>query len=109
MSKTESAVTSDAAKDKGGHGGGGEGVYHVNARQGRVASRGEELTGAVILERVGLSPDKYELWTEVNGKAGVEIKPIDVHHVKPGDHFRATIRGTDYSSGRLSARLEPAR
>ena len=109
MSKMESAATSDAAKDEGGHGGGGEGVYHVNTRQARVASRGEELTGAVILERVGLSPDKYELWTEVNGKAGVEIKPIEGHHVQPGDHFRATIRGTDYSSGSLSAGWEPAR
>ncbi len=86
----------------GAPGTGGEGVYHVNNdRKGRVASRGEELTGAVILERVGLSSEKYELWTMVGNKAGAEIKATDVHHVEPGDHYRATIRGTDYSHGQL--------
>ncbi len=79
----------------------GEGVFHVNNdREGRVASRGEELTGTAILERVGLSSDKYELWTMVGNKTGTEIKATDVHHVKPGNHFRATIRGTDYSRER---------
>ena len=81
-----------------GHGA-GQGVYHVNDRQGRVAAGGEELTGAVILERTGLSAEKYELWTVVKGKADREIKPTDVDHVKPGAHYRATIRGTDYSAG----------
>lgn len=85
-----------------GHGGGhddghGQGVYHVNDRTGRVDAHGEDLTGAIILERVGLSAEKYELWTIVHGKAGVEIKPTDTHHVKPGDRYRGTIRGTDYS------------
>ncbi len=73
------------------------GVYHVNDRTGRVDAHGEDLTGATILERVGLSAEKYELWTIVDNKAGVEIKPTETHHVEPGDRYRATIRGTDYS------------
>ena len=89
-----------------GRGGGSEGgrpteqaVFHVNTdHRGRVAPRGEDLTGREILSRVGLSAEKYELWTVVDGQAGEEIKPDDTRHVKPGDHFRATIRGTDYSS-----------
>lgn len=81
----------------------GEGTYHVNDRPGRVKAHGERLTGREILERVGLSADKYELWTVVDGKASKEIKPDEHHEVKPGDHFRATIRGTDYSTpGSLS-------
>jgi len=79
----------------------GQGVYHINDRDGRVDAHGEDLTGAAILERVGLSAEKYELWTIVHNKAGVEIKPTDTHHVKPGDRYRATIRGTDYSRGDL--------
>jgi len=74
-------------------------VYHVNGdRRGRVDPHGEEITGREILSRAGLSADKYELWTVVAGKTGAEVKPDECHPVKPGDHFRATIRGTDYSS-----------
>jgi hypothetical protein len=76
-------------------------VYHVNRREGRVNPHGEELTGKEILSRVGLSADKYELFTVVDGKTGPEIKPDQTDHVKPGEHFRATIRGTDYSSPAL--------
>ncbi len=72
--------------------------FHVNEREGKVAPRGEDLTGREILARAGLSADKYELWTVVHGKSGAEIGPDQKHRVKPGDHFRATIRGTDYSS-----------
>ena len=72
--------------------------FHVNDRKGDVAPRGEEIKGREILARVGLSADKYELWTVVHGKTGAEIAPDETHPVKPGDHFRATIRGTDYSS-----------
>ena len=74
-------------------------VYHVNSdRKGRVDPQGEDLQGREILSRAGLNFEKYELWTVVAGKTGAEIKPDETHHVKPGDHFRATIRGTDYSS-----------
>ena len=74
-------------------------VYHVNTdRKGRVEPHGETLTGREILSRAGLNADKYELWTVVGNKTGAEIKPDEAHFVKPGAHFRATIRGTDYSS-----------
>jgi hypothetical protein len=73
-------------------------VFHVNDRKGRVDPHGETLKGSEILSRAGLNSEKYELFTVVAGKTGVEIKPDDSHSVKPGDHFRATIRGTDYSS-----------
>jgi hypothetical protein len=63
----------------------------------------------MILERAGLKADKYELWTLVDNKTGVEIKPTATHHVKPGDHYRATIRGTDYSSPRTVQAVEAAR
>lgn len=77
-------------------------VFHVGNRSGRVNPHGENLTGREILSRVGLSSEKYELWTVVEGRTGVEIKPDEVHRVEPGDHYRATIRGTDYSSPGLS-------
>lgn len=72
--------------------------FQVNERKGKVDPRGEDLNGREILARTGLSADKYELWTVVHGKTGAEIGPDQTHPVKPGDHFRATIRGTDYSS-----------
>ena len=89
--------TDASGSKKGKNENDGEGVYHVNERKGRVDHGGEELTGAVILERAGLKSDKYELWTLEGNKVGIEIQPTDVHHVKPGSRFRATIRGTDYS------------
>ncbi len=76
---------------------GGDGVFFVNERKGSVAAHGEDLFGREILARVGLSAEKYELFELINGKAGPEIPPDAKHMVKPGDHFRATIRGTDYS------------
>ncbi|MBL0937888.1 MAG: hypothetical protein IBJ03_03275 [Gemmatimonadaceae bacterium] len=92
----------EGAKDPGADGTPpGRGVYHVNERNGRVDAHGEELLGREILSRVGLSTDKYELWTEVAGKTGESIEPNERHFTKPGDHFRATIRGTDYSNGML--------
>lgn len=72
--------------------------FQVNERKGKVDPRGEDLRGREILARAGLGAEKYELWTVVHGKAGAEIEPDQTHPVKPGDHFRATIRGTDYSS-----------
>lgn len=107
MSKAADGTQND--EEKWDSGNGGQGVYHVNDRQGRVESGGEELAGAVILERTGLSSEKYELWTIVKNKAGVQIQPTDIHHVKPGNHFRATIRGTDYSCWQVVQRSEPAR
>ena len=75
----------------------GEGVFHVNERHGRVNAHGEDLLGREILERVDLSSDRYELFTVEKGKTGPEILPDATYHVKPGSHFRATIRNTDYS------------
>jgi hypothetical protein len=75
----------------------GEGVFHVNEREGRVAAHGEDLTGREILDRVGLSADRYELFTIEHGKTGPEVKPDQTIRVKPGDHFRATLRDTNYS------------
>ncbi len=77
----------------------GQGVFHVNDREGRVDAHGEELTGAEILNRVGLNSDRYQLFPLEKGKVGDEIKPTDSVTVKPGDHFRATLKGTDYSRG----------
>ena len=109
MSESESNTT---MKDEGHDGDGGDdrstdrAVYHVNKdRKGRVDPHGETLEGREILSRAGLSAEKYELWTVVDGHTGAEIKPDDTHPVKPGDHFRATIRGTDYSSPGPSPRL----
>jgi hypothetical protein len=81
----------------------GEGVFFVNERQGRVVAHGEVLKGREILSRVGLSADKYELFEQIDGKAGPEILPDADHAVKPGEHFRATIRGTDYSVASVDA------
>lgn len=75
----------------------GQGVFHVNEREGRVEAHGEELSAKEILERVGLGADRYELFNVVHGKAGDVIQPDARVTVKPGDHFRATLRGTDYS------------
>lgn len=86
----------DGHTDHGHH---GLAAYHVNNREGRVAApHGENLKGREILHRAGLSAEKYELFTIVHGKTGPEIGPDETHHVKPGDHYRATIRGTDFSS-----------
>src|SRR5262249_44126034 len=111
-------VDSDARKGQGGpmatsvkeqhdgdHGGHdddavGQGVFHVNEREGRVNARGEDLTGSQILGRVGLSADRYELFTVKGGHADEKIGPNQVVRVKPGEHFRATLKGTDYSSPR---------
>ena len=76
----------------------GQGVFHVNDREGRVNAHGEELSGSEILNRVGLSSDRYELFTVKGGQADKPIKLNEVVPVKPGDHFRATLRGTDYSA-----------
>ncbi len=85
----------DGPENEDGHSGG---AYHVNTAQGRVAPHGEELTGAEILARAGFNHQKYELWTISDaGTTGLEILPDQTHHVKPGDHYRATIRRTDYS------------
>lgn len=86
--------------DHGGHDGDavGQGVFHVNEREGRVDARGEDLTGSQVLGRVGLSSDRYELFTVKGGQADKKIGPDEVVHVKPGAHFRATLKGTDYSS-----------
>jgi hypothetical protein len=108
MSQLASGNEHDGGNEGGNHER-GDGVYHVNDRAGRVDSRGEELTGATILERTELSAEKYELWTIVDNKAGVEIKPTDTHHVKPGDRYRATIRGTDYSCWGVDCDPETAR
>jgi hypothetical protein len=101
MSKSEGGVVEQGEGAVSDHDGGRptkQAVYHVGNREGRVDPHGEDLNGREILARVGLSVEKYELWTVVHGRTGEEIKPDQVHHVKPGDHYRATIRGTDYSS-----------
>ena len=97
-------MATEVKEQHGGHGGGhdnhdvGQGVFHVNEREGRVSARGEELTGSEILSRVGLTSERYELFTVKGGQADKLIGPNDVVRVKPGDHFRATLRGTDYSA-----------
>lgn len=101
---TSTAQGRDDAGDQGAGHSVGEAVFFVNERQGRVAARGETLTGREILGRVGLSADKYELFEQIDGKAGPEILPDADHAVKPGEHFRATIRGTDYSAAPVAAR-----
>jgi hypothetical protein len=96
MTSIEQSVSEKGNQAKDDHT--GDGVYHVNNRDGRVAARGEDLTGHEILSRAGFSAEKYELFELIDGKAGPEIPPDVVHHVKPGQHYRATIRGTDYSA-----------
>lgn len=101
MSNSESSITTPGANRGGDHSGGRpeqqQAVFHVGNRQGRIEPHGEVLTGSEILSRVGLSAEKYELWTVEQGRTGEQVQPTDTQHVKPGDHFRATIRGTDYS------------
>lgn len=75
----------------------GEGVYHVNDRDGRVNAHGEDLQGEEILRRVGLSHERYQLFPVKGKGVGPEIPPDQVHHVKPGARFRATLRGADFS------------
>lgn len=75
----------------------GEGVYHVNDRQGRVNSRGEDLRGEEILHRAGLSHERYQLFALKGNGVGPEIQPEQVYQVKPGARFRATLRGADFS------------
>ena len=75
----------------------GDGVYHVNDREGRVNAKGEELPGQEILRRVGLSTERYQLFPVDDNGVGPEILPEQVHHVKPGARFRATLRGADFS------------
>ena len=98
------SIPADTGVDRGRPDGGGPdaatAVYHVNDREGRVSPHGEDLQGREILSRAGFSTDKYELFEIVNGKTGPEIPAETIHPVKPGDQFRATIRGTDYSSAR---------
>ena len=86
--------------EHGGHDGDavGQGVFHVNDREGRVDAHGEDLAGSEILRRVELTSDRYELFTVNGGHADKRVEPDEVVRVKPGDHFRATLRGTDYSS-----------
>jgi len=96
-------MATSVTEQQGGNGGHdddavGQGVFHVNEREGRVKAHGEELTGSQILGRVGLSSDRYELFTVKGGQADKKIGPDEVVRVKPGDHFRATLKGTDYSS-----------
>lgn len=103
MSDETDAVANQKAEQHGGQGhDGGEtstarAVYHVNQEKGLVAPHGEDLPGREILRRAGFNFEKYELFTVEHGKTGREIQPDETHHVRPGAHFRATIRGTDYS------------
>ena len=77
----------------------GQGVFLVNNdRKGRVDAHGENLSGAEILMRVGLSAERYELFTEVHGHIGDAIPLDKIVPVKPGEHFRATLKGADYSA-----------
>lgn len=72
--------------------------FHVNNdRKGRVEAGGEELTGREILVRVGLTVERYELFTVEQGRVGEVVAPDTRVRVKPGMHFRATLRGADYS------------
>jgi hypothetical protein len=72
-------------------------AYFVNTNKGHLLPHGERLDGKEILARAGFSSEKYELFTLIDGKTGVEIKADQQHDVKPGDHYRGTIRGADYS------------
>ncbi len=94
------AAKEQHGRDQGGHDGEavGQGVFHVNDRQGHVNARGEDVTGSEILRRVELTSERYELFTVKGGHADKRIGPDEVVRVNPGDHFRATLRGTDYSS-----------
>jgi len=72
--------------------------FHVNKdRKGQVEADGEDLSGREILTRVGLTVERYELFTVDQGRAGEEVGPETRVRVKPGAHFRATLRGADYS------------
>lgn len=72
--------------------------FHVNKdRKGQVEAGGEELTGREILARVGLAVERYELFTVEEGHVGEAVEPDTRVRVKPGMHFRATLRGADYS------------
>lgn len=72
--------------------------FHVNNdRKGQVEAHGEELTGGEILARVGLTTERYELFTVVQGRVGEAVSADTRVQVKPGSHFRATLRGADYS------------
>ena len=83
-------------KDKENDGAGP--FFHVNKdRKGQVEAQGEELTGREILARVGLSAERYELFPVEEGRVGEAVDPDNRVRVKPGDHFRATLRGADYS------------
>lgn len=100
--KGESMATIVNEQHGGGHDGKddhavAQGVFHVNDREGRVSAHGEELNGVTILSRVGLTAERYELFTVKNGHADKPVGPHQNVHVKPGDHFRATLKGTDYS------------
>ncbi len=76
--------------------------YHVNTdRKGQIQPHGEELTGSEILRRAELTTtERYELFPVEGGRLGAAIAPEATRHVKPGDHFRATLRGADYSAPR---------
>lgn len=72
--------------------------FHVNKdRKGQVEAGGEELTGSEILARVGLTVERYELFPVKEGRVGEAVGADTRVRVKPGDHFRATLRGADYS------------
>jgi hypothetical protein len=72
--------------------------FHVNKdRKGQVEAGGEELTGSEILARVGLTAERYELFPVEGGRVGEAVGGDTRVRVKPGDHFRATLRGADYS------------
>lgn len=78
---------------------GGPFYFVNNDLKGHVEPHGEDLKGAEILSRVGLSADRYELFTVKGGHADQKIEPTATVHVEPGDHFRAVPKGADYSSG----------
>lgn len=74
--------------------------YLVNAdRRGHVDPHGEHLPGKEILARVGLDVQKYELFPVHGNQLGSEIAPEQIVLVKPGERYRATIRGADFSLG----------
>ncbi len=95
MSVQNNPAATEAAHSPGD----GGPFFHVGDRKGHVGPHGEDLTGAQILERVGLDPEKYRLYNEHGGQVGDEIPLTSTVHVKPGDHFRAMLKGTDYSAG----------
>ena len=44
-----------------------------------------------------LAVERYELFTVEEGHVGEAVDPDTRVRVKPGMHFRATLRGADYS------------